>query len=377
MSSTQALQLTSNLIAILEGRAFSPLELPALEEYSLYSQNANFFHQEPLVSIMSPSGRLITLKPDATLSVAQAYTGDATQKVYYTDQICRLNRQSGEFVLFEQFGAEIIGPYDPFHDLELVDLVLDCLSALGNYVLDISHLGLVSALMEIPGLGALDKQAFMQALSTKSPHRISQLLSETNPSPDTGSGASSCVGAGTGISAGLDTAALLQKVFLSANRLPDALSLLDDLDIPQAKPAIEEIRLLADGLGEHAYDINLDLSVVGDLDYYSGLAFRGYLIDVPSAVLTGGRYDKLMKKMGKPGSAVGFAINMSLLGNHSPQTAADFITGRYTEKSRWSEILAWQRDMISHGKTVRLIGPTETAPAGAVIINIDGDCNEH
>ena len=351
MSSTQTLQLTSKLIAILDGRAFTLLELPALEEYSLYSQNANFFHQEPLVSIMPPSGRLVTLKPDATLSVAQAYSGDATQKVYYTDQICRLDRQSGEFVLFEQFGAEIIGPYDPFHDLELVDLVLDCLAALGSYVLDISHLGLVSALMEVPGLDALDKKAFMQALSAKSPHRIRQLLCETT--------------------AAADTAALLQKVFLSANRLPDAVSLLNDLDIPQAKPAIEELRLLADGLGDRANAMNLDLSVVGDLDYYSGLAFRGYLVDVPSAVLTGGRYDKLMKKMGKPGSAVGFAVNMSLLGNHTPQTAANCITGRYTEKSRWREVLAWQRDMLSRGKTVRLIGPAETAPAGAAILNID------
>ena len=54
--------------------------------------------------------------------------------------------------------------------------------------------------------------------------------------------------------------------------------------------------------------------MVNDLDYYNGLIFRGYVEGVPSLVLTGGRYDNLMRKMRKESGAIGFAIYLDELG---------------------------------------------------------------
>ena len=57
----------------------------------------------------------------------------------------------------------------------------------------------------------------------------------------------------------------------------------------------------------------LDFSLVSDMSYYSSLIFRGYLPGLASAVLSGGRYDNLLRKMGKSAGAIGFAVYLDLL----------------------------------------------------------------
>ena len=52
----------------------------------------------------------------------------------------------------------------------------------------------------------------------------------------------------------------------------------------------------------------IDFSVVNDLSYYNGIAFKGFIEGVPTSVISGGEYDNLMKKMNKPYKAIGFAV---------------------------------------------------------------------
>ena len=59
--------------------------------------------------------------------------------------------------------------------------------------------------------------------------------------------------------------------------------------------------------------LRVDFSVVSDLNYYNGIVFKGFVEGVPSAVLSGGQYDKLMKKMKHSSKAVGFAVYLDML----------------------------------------------------------------
>ena len=56
-----------------------------------------------------------------------------------------------------------------------------------------------------------------------------------------------------------------------------------------------------------------DLSVLNDTHYYNGLVFRGYARGAADKILSGGRYDRLVRRMGRPGGAVGFAVYLGLL----------------------------------------------------------------
>ena len=48
------------------------------------------------------------------------------------------------------------------------------------------------------------------------------------------------------------------------------------------------------------------------MNYYSGVIFKGYIKGIPQAVLSGGQYDKLMKKIGKASGALGFAVYVDM-----------------------------------------------------------------
>ena len=64
------------------------------------------------------------------------------------------------------------------------------------------------------------------------------------------------------------------------------------------------------GFGEQ---IRVDFSILNDTDYYNGISFAGYMDGVPTAVLSGGRYDSLLHRFGKPQGGIGFAVYLDLL----------------------------------------------------------------
>ena len=62
------------------------------------------------------------------------------------------------------------------------------------------------------------------------------------------------------------------------------------------------------GYGER---IIIDLGIVQNIDYYTGLVFKGYQGGIGEEVLSGGRYDNLLGSFGYPLPACGFALNLS------------------------------------------------------------------
>ena len=60
------------------------------------------------------------------------------------------------------------------------------------------------------------------------------------------------------------------------------------------------------GLGE----VVVDLGEVRGLGYYTGITFAGYAPGAGSAVAAGGRYDALLARFGRPGPAIGFAVDL-------------------------------------------------------------------
>ena len=59
--------------------------------------------------------------------------------------------------------------------------------------------------------------------------------------------------------------------------------------------------------------LNIDFSVVNTTKYYNGMVFKGFIESIPNRVLSGGQYGKLLKKLGKDGKAIGFAVYLDQL----------------------------------------------------------------
>jgi len=81
--------------------------------------------------------------------------------------------------------------------------------------------------------------------------------------------------------------------------------------IPAARAALAEleaalVRARRRGLGEVA----LDLGEARSLGYYTGITFAGHAAGAGAAVASGGRYDGLLARFGRPGPAIGFAVDL-------------------------------------------------------------------
>ena len=55
------------------------------------------------------------------------------------------------------------------------------------------------------------------------------------------------------------------------------------------------------------------MGIIPRLNYYTGIIFRGFIQGSGNFVLSGGRYDELMKDFGQDLKAIGFSINIDEL----------------------------------------------------------------
>ena len=83
--------------------------------------------------------------------------------------------------------------------------------------------------------------------------------------------------------------------------------------------------------------LRVDFSTVSDMHYYNGIVFKGYIEGVPTAVLSGGQYDKLMGKMKRTSRAVGFAVYLDMLNMADTKEESDGFLNVALPKGRLGE----------------------------------------
>ena len=128
-------------------------------------------------------------------------------------------------------------------------------------------------------------------------------------------------------------------------------------DTPTLKTAFAELSALYALLKDAPFadKIRLDFSVVNNMKYYNGLVFKGFIGGVPEGVLSGGRYDSLVARMGKKSSAIGFAVYLDLLEDFFAQTQPFDVDTLvlYHEQTPMEKIVQAVEQEIKAGHSVR------------------------
>ena len=280
------------LTSLYRRYGYIPYKMSRFEEYDLYVRNKDFLVSDQIITFSDRSGRLLALKPDVTLSIVKNAPEEpgVVQKVYYQENVYRDYRE------ILQAGLECVGNLGDYEIAEVVLLAAKSLQRLGSrWVLDISHMGLLAAVLEGSGLNPEEKNRAMEYLHRKNFHQLEALCSE-KPVWEKLSVIAICRGG----SEALDQIASV-------------------LTREEEKKELAQLKglwavLEASGCGD---SVRLDFSVGNSMRYYSGVVFRGYLEGIPASVLSGGQYDKLPRKMGRNARAIGFAVYLDLLENRN------------------------------------------------------------
>ena len=259
------------LRALYEAAGCRKYHMGRFEEYGLYQENRSFLSSEQVITFTDLDGRLLALKPDVTLSIAktaQPAPGE-TLRYYYHENVYRPSAESHTFKEISQMGLEMLGAVGEAQVQQAVCLAARSLDALGaEWVLEVSHMGYLFGLFDALGVPDAARAKLLEKLREKNAHEL--------------------------------------RAAAGAAGLADAAAdiLCSVLDLSGA---------YAETLEKAGGVIRLDMTLAGEMEYYNGLVFQGYLKALPRPLLKGGRYDLLMQKFTPGAGAIGFAVYLDEL----------------------------------------------------------------
>lgn len=339
---------TNEMRALYESYGYKKYKMRKFEEYDLYLENKSFLAGESIITFTDLNGKLLALKPDVTLSIAKnaKLKGRDAQKLYYTENVYRESRAGNEYKEIMQVGLEYIGEIDLCVLCEVISLAAKSLQTIsGNYIMDISHLGFASGLLDETSLSQSAKSEVLKMLSQKDAHSIAALCERENVKASL---AEKLVALPSVYGGFKETLKKAEKLVVN-DKMREALSELSGI-----------YGVLKNE--KQAKNLRLDFSITNDLSYYNGIIFQGFIDGVPCDILSGGRYDNLMQKLGTPAQAIGFAVYIDLLERYFKDSAATDVDVLliYSAKDDTASVLKAADKIRQGGKSVRVQTSADT-----------------
>lgn len=292
LSKEEYISLT--LRELYSGLGYQKYRMSKFEEYDLYVKNKDFLVSENVITFTDTNGKLLALKPDVTLSIVKnSKDVDGVMKVYYDEKVYRVSKGTKSFKEISQSGLECIGKIDGEVISEVLYLAgksLDLISK--DNVLVVSNLNVISGVLDYLKVGAESKAKIIKLLGDKNLFAIKDLLKEENIKGD--------------------NYHLITSLVTVYGEAQKTLPTLDRFIVDKStEKAVNDLKNAVNSAilkGLSSDKIIIDFSVVNDMKYYNGIAFKGFVEGIPTGILSGGQYDNLMKKMNKRYGAIGFAV---------------------------------------------------------------------
>ena len=329
------------LRALYSKYGYTRYKVSKFEKYDLYAHNKSFLVCENILTFTDTNGQLMALKPDVTLSIVKNFGMGKTEtsKLYYSETVYRTSARSEGFREIRQTGLECIGRVDPYLTSEVVMLASQSLAVMSDrYILDVSHMGYLLGLLSEYGVSERDTDEVLHLIANKNLPGLQSFSLEHEL-------------AGEALEALTGITTLYEPLETALPRLSSYVR------GKEMRAAYEELRALSSVLSVWEVDspVYADFSIAADRNYYNGIVFRGYVDGIPEAILSGGRYDCLLARMGHPSEAIGFAVYPELIGSLKKDAASYDVDAvlLYSEDTDSADLIRGVKALEKTGKTVR------------------------
>jgi len=270
--------------------SYTEVLTPTFESYEVLERGLGERLMQQTFRFADPLGQSLALRTEMTTPIARLVSSrmrgaSLPLRLSYVASAFRYEEpQLGRMREFTQAGAELIGAAEAGADAEALFMAIETLDAvgLGDARFDINDSSIVDGVLAGLGLSGAD---FV---------RCKELLTERNLVALRAFGED-----------------IVQLSTLRGDR--DAIERLRPLCTTPSSRAglarIESILELAQELG-YRERIKLDFALLGDLEYYTGFVFEGYIDDLGFSLCGGGRYDSLLPRFGYDVAAVGWMVGV-------------------------------------------------------------------
>lgn len=294
-------QLQLELEDCFQSWGYQEVTTPMIEYYNTY--NVAQMKEEQMYKFFDASGKILTLRPDMTIPIARVAATkfkDASLplRFRYSANVFKVNEKlSGNKNEICDCGVELIGVEEPSGDLQILACAIDALSLLGDihYTLEIGNINFFQEACRDLSLNSEQISKLATLIDKKSLKSLELYVQEL----------------------GLDEA--MQTFFMKLPWLCGGKEVLEEARkyafndrLVSILDTLETIRLQLAQLGYEKF-ITFDLGKVARLHYYTGLIFEAFVAGVGMSILSGGRYDALLKCFGKDLAAIGFSVRLDAL----------------------------------------------------------------
>ncbi len=294
-------KIESNIANVFKNYGYLPITSPTFEYNDVFCGMGGV-KDTRVFKFLDRDGALLVLRPDMTPAIARiaatAYNKKQLPlKFYYIESMFRTNENyQGKLREFTQAGIEFLGVNSIEADAEVVSAAINSLLEVGvkNFKIDLGHASFLKGVIEE---SAIDNEmaSEIQGNIIKKNYVAVNELAENIENDN------------------------IKYILKELPLLIGDLSIIDKVKTKVTnKKSLESLNYLTElysilkEMGFEKY-VSFDLGVIGSMDYYTGLIFRGYAKGSGASVLDGGRYDNMVEKFGLAMPAVGFALKVNEL----------------------------------------------------------------
>ena len=259
--------------------------------------------QTAIYKFIDRDGSVLALRSDMTPQIARMAStlyraADVPMRFSYVENTFRYNESyQGKLKEFTQAGVELIGVNSDEASAEVVALSVNCLLSVGlrDFRIDVGQVQFFQGILEEGGFDEDTCKQMRASIIARDYVAVEKAARAANVPESVGTVLSE-----------------LPLLIGGVEVLQKARSMTSNKTALAALSNLENIADILRDCGLEEY-IAFDLSMVGHLDYYTGIIFRGYAYGTGSSVLDGGRYDQLIRHFGADYPSVGFGIKVGVL----------------------------------------------------------------
>lgn len=288
---------------LCKGHGYRQILTPTLEYYDLFSEVNGTIHRDKMFKLIDGDGKILVLRPDVTTPIARMVATNFKEakgylKFSYTSNVFRINdEQCGNKREFTQAGVEYFGDDKPESDAEVIALAIKALLKCGleDFTIDLGHAGFFRGLIDID-LNPSQKAKINRYIENKNYGDLEFFLTSLEIPENY-----------------KEKILALPYLYGSVDKVIQGAEKLICND--EMKASLENLKYVYEVLCDYGYEkyLSIDLGMINNINYYTGLIFKGYINNYGKVVLSGGRYNDLSKNYGHHLPATGFGLNVDEL----------------------------------------------------------------
>jgi ATP phosphoribosyltransferase regulatory subunit len=278
---------------------YASINTPALEYMEVFMDKGSVDPRQ-MYRLLDREGNMLALRSDVTPQIARIVAAsycdaDMPLRFCYVQNVFRSSPIfQGRQREITQAGIELIGASGYLADAETLAVAIDAMISTGldDFSIDVGQVCFLQGVLEESGLAPEIRSALHECVIERD-FVAAERIGRENDAPS-------------------NVRRLLSDLPLFSGGIEMLDEALAETEGEKSRAALLNLKDIHLALKDYGFEkyVTFDLAMAGNMDYYTGIIFKGYTSGMGFSIVDGGRYDGLLARFGASHPSVGFIIKV-------------------------------------------------------------------